>query len=701
MYLINKMNFKSGYIAQLAILIVTITIIFCLSYHLTTLHAWKVPLGYGGDLWFALAIIKSYMIGDFPLIGFKFVSLLNAPAVANWNDYPITEDIIFYSTGQLAKVIGLYAATNFLLLMSHMLAGISFWVVCKYYKVSAYLALSGALAFAFSHFIFIRGLGHIVVGFCWHIPLLLMLLEWVYNKKPVKLYSSTFYVACIISFIAGILNPYYSIMYCQLLLFAIIYFCCNKKFINIRFPLTLMGVTVLGFILVNSDSILYGLINGSNSAFSGRNLASLELYALKIPDMFFSPMGGGSWFANFSKWVYYDRAYVKGELWSPYLGFFGILSLIIFVLSNSFQVLKGKFINVSVHYWHAIWIVLFSIVGGINLLFGTVGFTYLRATNRLSIFILAIVTIYALRYLTKHLPHRMTIVAAVIIISLVWYEQLAPRIKGNPPVPNAIEMTISSDKIFVDRIESLNPNGKIFMLPVMKFPEVGPINKMGDYEPFRLFLNSNTLHYSYGANKGRGDSEWQRIVENSSPEEMVEKLQKFGFDVIVINRKGYDDNAEWLIAKLRNYLNAISESDDYIAFQLNPSYEESTPIVSFPDTNTNPAWSTDEKTHRWARKSTAEIAITNFNTKSTHMVLSFEIFSLVKSDVKIYLNDQLLKEIEIPTAERKSLGPINIEVLPGKNYIRIKSNKWPKKAGNGDKRRLTFAISKFKLVAHE
>ena len=392
---------------------------------------------------------------------------------------------------------------------------------------------------------------------------------------------------------------------------------------------------------------------------------------------------------------------MKGEFWSPYLGFFGILSLIIFFLSNSFQALKSRFIDVSVHYWHCIWIVLFSIVGGVNLLIGIPGFTFLRATNRYSIFILAIVTIYALRYLTKILSERLTIVAAVIIISLVWYEQLAPRIKGNPVVPNAIELQIASDKNFVGRIESLNPNGKIFMLPVMMFPEVGPINRMGDYEPFRLYLNSDTLRYTYGANKGRGDSDWQRIVENSSPEEMIEKLQKYGFDVIVINRKGYDDNAEWLIAKLRNYLNAISDSDDYIAFQLNPSYKESTPIVSFLDTNTNPAWSTDEKTHRWARKSKADIAIMNFNTKPTNKMLSFEIFSLVESRVKIYLNDQLLKEIDIPTGKRKYFGPINIEILPGKNYIRIKSNKWPKKAGNGDNRRLTFAISKFKLVDYE
>lgn len=693
----GKLNSNLNYFGQFTVLIASIAILFCLSYHLTNLKSWNIPLGYGGDLWFAMTIIKAYMLEDLPLFGFKFVSLLNAPAIANWNDYPITEDLIFYFTGQIAKLVGLYAATNILLLVSHMLAGISFWLVCKYYRVNAFLAFSGALAFAFSHFIFIRGLGHIVVGFCWHIPLLLMISEWVYNKKVTQLLSSKFYIASFISLIAGFLNPYYSIMYCQFLLFAVIYFCVNKKFIYIRFPITLICVTVLGFFLANSDTLLYGYFNGSNQAFSGRNLASLELYALKIPDMLFAP-GGGTWFTEFSKWVYYDRAYVKGEYWSPYLGFFGLFSLFIFISINSFEALRGKFINVSVHYWHAIWVILFSIVGGINLLFGTAGFTFLRATNRLSIFILAIVTIFTLRYLTKYVSNRTAIIIAIIISYAVWFEQLAPRIMANPPVPNAIEKMIISDKKFVDKIEVSNPNGKIFMMPVMQFPEVGPINKMGDYEPLRLYLNSNNLHYSYGSNKGRGDSEWQLDIEKLSPEDMVEKLQIYGFDAIVINRKGYEDKGDLVISGLKKYSNILAETDDYVAFQLKPSYEDSEPIISFTKNNVSSSWSTDEITHRWARKSMADIAITSFNKNITKKTVSFEIFSLVESEVKIYCNKKLLKTINIPLGDRVKFGPVDIDVLPGKNYIRIKSNRWPRRAGNGDLRRLTFGISNFNLL---
>jgi len=686
---------KHSTFAEFLFLFLSIIALFLFSYHLTSLHAWNVPLGYGGDLYVVMGNIQAYMTGEIPFLGHKFVDYLNAPFIANWNDYPITEDIIFYFTGLLARFIGLYPATNFLLLLSHLLAGISFWVVCKYYKVNPLLAFSGALAFAFSHFIFIRGLGHIVVGFCWHIPLLLMAVEWLYTQDETKIYSKRFYCACGISFIAGILNPYYSIMYCMLLVFSVLFFYFNKRYIRIKFPAILISITALSFLIVNIDTISYGLLMGSNSAFSGRNLPSLELYALKLPDMFFAP-GGGTWFTDISRFVYYDRAYVKGEYWSPYLGFFGIFSFGVFYLVNSINAIKGKLKLVSVHYWNSIWIILFSIIGGINLIFGIAGFTFLRATNRLSIFILVIVTIFTLRFLTKYLPSKAIIMMSVLILYSVWYEQLAPRIKSNPPIPNAIEQKLSSDREFINKVEQSIPGGNIFLLPVMKFPEVGPINLMPDYEPFRLILNSSNLNYSYGSNKGRGDSEWQYEIQDTSPEQMISTLQGYGFDSIIVNRMGYDDQAKWLIMKLKELTTVIADSNDYISFLIKPAFKNNKPIIKFTQ-----SWSDDEITHRWARKSRADIIATNFNSEDTKVSLTFELFSLIESEVKIYFNDDLVDVIPIPYGSRVQVAIPDTSLKHGKNIIRLESNRWPRRAGNGDTRRLTFGISNLNIQTKE
>lgn len=674
---------------QFVFLTFVLTLIFCLAYKLTSFKSWSIPLGYGGDLWFGMSIIQAYMLNEIPLFGFKYLSYLNAPDFANWNDYPITEDLIFYLTGNLAKFIGLYPATNFLLLLSHLLAGLSMWFVCKFYRFNLSLSFAGAIAFAFSHFIFARGLGHIVVGFCWHIPLLLMLLQRLFSKSTFSFNSKKFIFAAFISFLAGMLNPYYSIMYCQLLLFSSLYFYLNNKKDKVFVSLALITIVILAFFLVNSESIIYGLINGVNKNFSGRNLAALELYALKIPDMFFSP-GVGTLFNTISHDYYFSRVFVKGEFWSPYLGFFGIGALVLFYFINTKNFISKKIDQVSIHYWYSIWIILFSIVGGINLLFGVAGFTFLRATNRLSIFIFVIVVLFFIQYCSKRFSNKFNFVISLFIIYSVWYEQLGPRILSPENINNPIEKIIDSDKKFINDIESKVPGGKVFQLPVMKFPEVGPIHNMGDYEHFRMSLNSTNLHFTYGTNKGRGDTDWQYNIEEKSPEQIVNSLESYGFSIIAINKKGYEDEASWLIAKLSQYSTLISETDDLVAFRLNPTESQNDLIVSFPE-----GWSDDEITHRWSLKSKANIVIRNFNKKERITNISFKITSLQKNYIEIFLNDNKLKSIDLPLGKKEEVIFKDLVLNPGKNIIKFKSQRWPKKPGNGDNRKLTFAISDF------
>lgn len=690
----KNLNFKL--ISEFIFLSLSIFLLFSFSYHLYTFHDWTIPLGYGGDLLLGLSIIQAYMLEQIPLFGYKFVDYLNAPGIANWNDYPVTEDVVFFLTGQLAKIIGLYAATNFLLFLSHFLAGISFWGVCRYYKINFLLAFSGAIFFAFSHFIFIRGLGHIVVGLCWHIPLILMIIEMVYAKRINLSINKKFFFAVLISILTGFLNPYYSIMYCQLLIFSAIFFYFKKDFKAIKVSLMLLLITFLSFLLVNFETIFYSIEHGSNSAFSGRNIPSLELYALKIPDMIFAP-GGGSFFTDFSRMIYYDEAYLKGEYWSPYIGFFGIFSAIIFYFINTKYFFKGDFKRITVNYWHSIWITLFSIVGGLNLVIGIAGFTFLRATNRYSIFLLTIFILYTLKYIDKKkLSFKYIFLISSLIFYSVWYEQLGHRIKANPPKPNHIETMLSADISFVKKIENVSFHGKVFIMPVMKFPEVGPINGMSDYQPFRLSLNSNTLHYSYGSNKGRGDTDWQYSVEESSPEQIVFKLQNYGFDVLVIHKKGFADNAEWIIKKLNEFTSIITENDDFIAFKLIPNLVNYEPIITYGE-----AWSEDEETHRWAIKSKAEIAFTNLNNFEKNYEISFNLMSLRDADIEIYLNGINIKNIEIPVGQTYNFEPFIFRLLPGKNLLTFKSNRWPRRPNNGDMRKLTFAIGNLKLSPND
>ena len=98
---------------------------------------------------------------------------LNAPFIANWNDYPVTEELIFAAMGWQGRGIGLFASANAILLLAHVLAGLSFLWVAKALKYKTAFSLPGP-PFAFSPFIISRNLCHLTVAHYWHVPLFLL-----------------------------------------------------------------------------------------------------------------------------------------------------------------------------------------------------------------------------------------------------------------------------------------------------------------------------------------------------------------------------------------------------------------------------------------------------------------------------------------------------------------------------------------------
>ena len=109
---------------------------------------------HGGDTIEVLANAQAFLNGEIAPVVQKFVKSLGAPFAANWNDYPITEELIFAAMGWLGRGIGLFASANVILLLAHVLAGLSFYWVAKTLSTEQLSALPGVL-FAFSPIIFL------------------------------------------------------------------------------------------------------------------------------------------------------------------------------------------------------------------------------------------------------------------------------------------------------------------------------------------------------------------------------------------------------------------------------------------------------------------------------------------------------------------------------------------------------------------
>ncbi|MBS1847826.1 MAG: hypothetical protein JST73_06065 [Actinobacteria bacterium] len=92
--------------------------------------------------------------------------------------------------------------------------------------------------------------------------------------------------------------------------------------------------------------------------------------------------------------------------------------------------------------------------------------------------------------------------------------------------------------------------GMIFQLPVVPFPENPPVAEMQDYEGLLPYVYSKDLSFSYGATKGRPDADWQQRVDSDDPVSSLDGLRGLGFDGVLVDADGYDDDGAAVSAKL-------------------------------------------------------------------------------------------------------------------------------------------------------
>ena len=196
------------------------------------------------------------------------------------------------------------------------------------------------------------------------------------------------------------------------------------------------------------------------------------------------------------------------------------------------------------------WILAYSVVGGLNGLLGLAGFVWLRATNRYSIWILALVLLWGVLAISRTRPGRRR-----------RGERRSRRrsrggLDARRPAPAADaggrgRASASGDGAPTQpsprSLEAALPAGAmLFQLPVVDFPEGQRIRAASDYEHLRPYLHSTRLRFSYGSDKGRARDAWQRRVEALEPAAMADALERMGFSGLVVNRKAYPDGAQEL-----------------------------------------------------------------------------------------------------------------------------------------------------------
>ena len=551
-----------------AALLVVFTILFwCTSYHRWTAESWQTTLTYlsdpaKGDVLSHLAWIKAARDGHISPFFFNNIPELGAPHIANWDDYPLTEKPLIILTGWLARGIGLFAAANIVVLLGQVLAALGFYAACRMLNCSWIWAFAGALVFAFSRYAFAHGLHHLEVAYYWHVPLCLVVCEWVMRGEELKLGERRFVFALVVALVAGVQNIYYSFMFVQFVFFGGLVQAWQRGWRQALPAAAIIGTSAAAFLLMNLNTIFYQLAYGENQGAVVRNYQWLEIYGLKLVDLVVPPPDHA--FPPFASWGSSHVAEVllaPGELPpSAYLGLLGLGALSWLVIVSWKRAVNRSMLPLEA--FLILWIILFAAVGGINGVLGTLGFQLFRATTRYSIFILCIVLMYAVRRLSLLEFRKKSLVygAAVLAVVIALWDQTPPMVTDKDLAEIASQ--VASDRHFTESMEQrLPPGAMVFQLPMMDFPE-SPAQGVGAYDHLRPYLYSHSLRFSFGADKGRPEADWQHDLSQSPLADVITQLESAGFAALYLNRSGFPNNGEGLIKALKDKgLDDVIESE--------------------------------------------------------------------------------------------------------------------------------------------
>jgi phosphoglycerol transferase len=188
--------------------------------------------------------------------------------------------------------------------------------------------------------------------------------------------------------------------------------------------------------------------------------------------------------------------------------------------------------------------ILFGVVGGLNSFIYVLGLNQIRVWSRVTPLIAfcalavgASICQIVLEKFSKSGLRSTAALLALISIFGIWDQSSAtyvPLYKENKRIWNIEEdFTRKADAIFPE-------DSMIFQMPVVDFPENGPLLKMEDYAQAFPAIHQSKLRWSYGNIKTR-PSTFHMTAKNLNNEDLVDYLLGQKFAGIHIVRRGLQD----------------------------------------------------------------------------------------------------------------------------------------------------------------
>ena len=685
-------------VAPVLFLIAAMSLLWCGYHERWTAEAWRIPIGYHGDSLWGMASAKATAAGELSAVH-KQPKSLGAPFGANWNDYPTVEESLVAVWALLVSAFGVYAGSNAFNLLGHIAAALSFYFVGRELGYARIWSVVGALLFALSHYAFYRGLAHVGLVYYWHIPLGLLVVYWCFRDEHLADNARKLNISVLVAISCGAQNPYYSGMFLQLLgAVAVLLLVRTRSWRRVVLPIAFGTITVATFASMNLETMAYRAVHGPNPDVVIRSYRELELYALKPIEMLLPRWHSLTALQTWARDAYYNRAFFIGEGGSPYLGWIALATVAVLVARTAGQIARPGNRSVPLHVWVLLWLLVFSAVGGINGLIGTTGMILFRASNRYSIFILAVILLFAVRELSRvsrTWPIAARIGCAVVLLGVGFYDQVPPR-QWHQLTSDIRRMMAADEEAAVALESALPPGAMVFQLPVIDFPESPAVGVLSDYELFRPYLHSTQLRFSYGTFKGRYRSRWQKDTAQVGLPQMLHQLESYGFHVVLIHRNGYADKGAALLDGFQRLgrTTVLVDSREYLAITLQPQ--------SVPDIppEFREGWfaleGSSEYNLRWSAGD-ATVVLTNPASRPKTVQLNFALSTLQPRHVKVSAATTTLFDGDLYPLVPGVGVEQRISLPPGPTVIRFVTDTPAREPGNSDGRKLAFGLVNFSV----
>lgn len=578
-----------------------------LSIGITTsvLQLWRADLAYpfiyAGDAMPVLAWIKGVVDNGW----IWHNDYLGMPTGSDMHDFPSPASFHFLImkgiaqfTGNPAKILNLY------FLLTFPATALCTLAVFRHFNLNYPAAVVGSLLFTFLPYHFVRGEVHVFLGGYYMIPLMVMVVLWVYLDSPfVKpepdgirrrwaFFSLRSLVSVAICFLTASSSIYYAVFGAFFLMIAgLAAVLSRRKLHPLGSAVALVGMLAVGTIINLAPGIKYRAEHGVNYEALARTGAGADTYGLRIAQLLLPVSGHRLHALAQLKAEYMALEFpLKNDFGSNLgvIGSLGFLGLLVVLMRR--RMVRGAADTpvdqgavpaglVDCLSLLNIFAVMLATLGGFSSIVCAYFFRFIRCYDRMSIYI-GFFCLFAVAVALHHLWTRyararwaqgMFVALFIALVTLGVEDQTRP---ADVPHYERIRQQCEADKLFVRDLESsLPPYAMVFEAPYAIFPEA---TTNTGFDLLRPYLYSRTLRWSYGAMVGREADVWQRVLYRLSIEDRLEQLALLGFRGIYLHLPGYADNGAEIEAELTDYLGCEPKisPDHQVAFYDLQDYSE-------------------------------------------------------------------------------------------------------------------------------